>query len=119
MVNCVVGCVPASVLVEEIRVVGHEGGEGIGSGGEEQNVVERYSPNNDIRRTTRIVASVDSLLGGVAPNRRNQGARGLLISACVSLRHMARIRSDICVFYDARASARAYGRSSFQYTWDS
>ena len=36
--------------------------------------------------------TVESLFGGVAPNRRNHGARGLLISACVSLRHMARIR---------------------------
>ena len=37
------------------RVVGHEGCEGIGGGGEEQNVVERYSPNNDMRRMTLLL----------------------------------------------------------------
>ena len=108
---------------------------------------------------------VESPFGGVHPNRRNHGARGLLISACVSLRHMARIRPATvvaqslassgrksqlnavlqnlkqcichgrlakCQFRPQRAkvqrahlrvlrcaSARACGRRSFRYTWDS
>ena len=37
------------------RVVGPKGGDGIGGGGEEQNVVERYSPNNDMRRMTLLL----------------------------------------------------------------
>ena len=46
------------------------------------------------------------LLAGVAPNRRNHGARGLLISACVSLRHMARIRPATVVAESLASSGR-------------
>ena len=90
--------------------------------------------------------TVESPFGGVAPIRRNHGTRGLLSSACVSLRHMARIRpatvlqnlkqcichgrlakcqfrpqrakvqEHICVFYDALLRVLAVGA---QHTWDS
>ena len=54
-----------------------------------------------------LMKSPSSLFfGGVAPNRRNHGARGLLISACVSLRHMARIRPATVAAQSLASSGR-------------
>ena len=48
--HCGECCVLAKVIVEELRVVGHEGEEKLGNAGLQQKVAAWKSPSNDMRR---------------------------------------------------------------------